>query len=75
MPSPRANRRGMLAMVGSMAAYSVSDALTKLASKSLPLGEVLAILTGDSGDEGSGHVSGLRLAVADREPESYGSGQ
>jgi drug/metabolite transporter (DMT)-like permease len=33
----------MLAMVGSMAAYSVSDALTKLASKSLPLGEVLAI--------------------------------
>jgi drug/metabolite transporter (DMT)-like permease len=33
----------MLAMVGSMAAYSVSDALTKLASKALPLGEVLAI--------------------------------
>lgn len=33
----------MLAMVGSMAAYSVSDALTKLASKTLPLGEVLAI--------------------------------
>ena len=43
MTSPRANRRGMLAMVGSMAAYSVSDALTKLASKTLPLGEVLAV--------------------------------
>ena len=26
-----------------MAAYSVSDALTKLASKTLPLGEVLAV--------------------------------
>ena len=33
----------MLAMVGAMAAYSVSDALTKLSSKTLPLGEVLAI--------------------------------
>ena len=33
----------MLAMVGSMAAYSVSDALTKLAAKTLPLGEVLAV--------------------------------
>jgi drug/metabolite transporter (DMT)-like permease len=33
----------MLAMVGAMAAYSVSDALTKLASKTLPLGEVLAV--------------------------------
>ncbi|MEW6454235.1 MAG: DMT family transporter [Pseudomonadota bacterium] len=43
MTSPRANRRGMIAMVGAMAAYSVSDALTKLASKTLPLGEVLAI--------------------------------
>jgi len=37
-----ANRRGILALVGCMAAYAVSDVATKLAAQTHPLGEVLA---------------------------------
>lgn len=39
----RANRRGTLALTGSMACYSVSDVLTKLAAQKYPYGEVLAV--------------------------------
>lgn len=38
-----ANRRGVLAMIGAMAAFVVNDALVKLATSAYPTGQVLAI--------------------------------
>ena len=43
MPSSRANRRGIVALVVSMAAFSTNDALIKLAAKTYPLGEVVFV--------------------------------
>lgn len=41
MSSPSANRRGILSVVFGMGSFSLSDALTKLAAKYLPTGEVI----------------------------------
>lgn len=38
-----ANRRGILAMLASMTLFSVSDTLVKLATASLPAGEIMAV--------------------------------
>jgi drug/metabolite transporter (DMT)-like permease len=38
-----ANRRGILAIIGAMAVFSVSDVLTKLVAMKHPLGEVFAV--------------------------------
>lgn len=43
MSSSAANRRGILALVASMAAFSTNDTLVKLVAKSYPLGEVLFV--------------------------------
>ena len=43
MSSPGANRRGIVAIVGGMAAFSISDVLTKLVALTHPLGEVFAV--------------------------------
>ena len=43
MPPSRDNRRGIAAMAGSMAAFNLSDALTKLATQGLPLGETIFV--------------------------------
>jgi drug/metabolite transporter (DMT)-like permease len=41
--SAAANRRGILAMLASMTLFSVSDTLVKLATESLPSGQIMAI--------------------------------
>jgi drug/metabolite transporter (DMT)-like permease len=43
MTEPRDNRRGILAMAIAMAAFNLSDALTKLATQQLPLGETIFV--------------------------------
>jgi drug/metabolite transporter (DMT)-like permease len=43
LPSPRANRRGIIALVIGMAGYTVNDALVKLVAQSYPVGEVIFI--------------------------------
>ena len=43
MTSARANRRGMLALMGAMAAFAVNDMLMKLTAQSYPLGEVIMV--------------------------------
>ena len=43
MPPLRDNRRGIAAMAAAMAAFNLSDALTKLATQSLPLGETIFV--------------------------------
>ncbi len=43
MTEPRDNRRGILAMALAMAAFNLSDALTKLATQHLPLGETIFV--------------------------------
>jgi len=43
MPAPRDNMRGILVMNVSMAAFNLSDALTKLATRELPLGETIFV--------------------------------
>ena len=43
MIEARDNRRGILAMVIAMAAFNLSDALTKLATQQLPLGETIFV--------------------------------
>lgn len=43
MTDLRDNRRGILAMVIAMAAFNLSDALTKLATQQLPLGETVFV--------------------------------
>ncbi len=43
MPPVRDNTRGILAMNVSMAAFNLSDALTKLATQALPLGETIFV--------------------------------
>ena len=43
MPSPAANRRGILAMIAAMTLFAANDALLKLASASLPPGEIMAV--------------------------------
>ena len=42
-PTPAQNRRGILAMVASMAIFTANDTFTKLARVDLPVGEVLFI--------------------------------
>ena len=42
-PTPAQNRRGILAMVASMAVFTANDTFTKLARVDLPVGEVLFI--------------------------------
>ena len=41
MPSSRANRRGVIALVIGMAGYTVNDAFVKLVAQSYPVGEVI----------------------------------
>jgi len=41
--STRANRRGMFALAGAMATFSVNDMLMKLTAQRYPLGEVIAV--------------------------------
>jgi drug/metabolite transporter (DMT)-like permease len=43
LPSSRANRRGIIALVIGMAGYTVNDALVKLVAQSYPVGEVIFI--------------------------------
>ncbi len=43
MSSPSANSRGIFALSGSMAAYSISDVFTKLVAKVYPFGETVAV--------------------------------
>jgi len=43
LPSSRANRRGILALVIGMAGYTVNDALVKLVTQSYPVGEAIFI--------------------------------
>ncbi|MBV8838000.1 MAG: DMT family transporter [Alphaproteobacteria bacterium] len=43
MTSARANRRGMFALAGAMATFSVNDMLMKLTAQRYPLGEVIAV--------------------------------
>ena len=43
MIEPRDNRRGIVAMAIAMAAFNLSDALTKLATQQLPLGETIFV--------------------------------
>ena len=43
MPSSRANRRGVIALVIGMAGYTVNDAFVKLVAQSYPVGEVIFI--------------------------------
>ena len=43
MAPTRDNRRGILSMIVAMAAFNLSDALTKLATTTLPLGETIAV--------------------------------
>jgi drug/metabolite transporter (DMT)-like permease len=43
LPSPAANRRGILAMIAAMTLFAANDALLKLASASLPPGEIMAV--------------------------------
>ena len=43
MSSARANRRGMLALMGAMAAFAVNDMMLKLIAQRYPLGEVITV--------------------------------
>ena len=43
MSSIGANRRGIIALIGCMAAYAVSDVATKLVARTHPFGEVVAV--------------------------------
>ncbi len=43
MSSARANRRGMFALAGAMATFSVNDMLMKLTAQRYPLGEVITV--------------------------------
>ena len=43
MPSPAANRRGILAMIAAMTLFAGNDALLKLASATLPAGEIMVV--------------------------------
>ena len=43
MPTARANRRGMFALAGAMAAFAVNDMLIKLTAQRYPLGEVITV--------------------------------
>jgi drug/metabolite transporter (DMT)-like permease len=43
LPSSRANRRGVIALVIGMAGYTVNDAFVKLVAQSYPVGEVIFI--------------------------------
>jgi drug/metabolite transporter (DMT)-like permease len=67
-----ANRRGILAIVGAMAVFSVSDVLTKMVALTHPLGEVFAvrglftILLVGAAMIALGHARYLRAAVSGR---------
>ena len=69
MTSARANRRGMFALMGAMAAFAINDMLLKLIAQRYPLGEVitvrgiLATLMVGSFLVGMGHLPALRFAV------------
>ena len=43
MAPTRDNRRGILSMIVAMSAFNLSDALTKLSTTTLPLGETIAV--------------------------------
>ncbi len=43
MTSARANRRGMFALMGAMAAFAVNDMVMKLTAQNYPLGEVITV--------------------------------
>ena len=68
MTSARANRRGMFALAGAMATFSVNDMLMKLTAQRYPLGEVIAVrgviasLMVGVILVGSGHLSTVRVA-------------
>jgi drug/metabolite transporter (DMT)-like permease len=56
-PEPTDNRRGILLMIGAMAAFAVEDTLIKLASASLPAGQIIAMI----GMAGAAIFAGLAL--------------
>ena len=69
MSTTRANRRGMFALAGAMATFSINDMLTKLTAQRYPLGEVITVrgliatlLVGGC-LIGMGHLTHLRAAV------------
>ena len=43
MTSSRANRRGIFALMGAMAAFAVNDMILKLTAQRYPLGEVITV--------------------------------
>ena len=43
MTSARANRRGMFALMGAMAAFAINDMILKLTAQRYPLGEVITV--------------------------------
>ena len=70
MTSARANRRGMFALMGAMAAFAVNDMMLKLTAQRYPLGEVITVrgmiatvLVG-AFLVGFGHVCALRAAFS-----------
>ena len=69
MSSVRANRRGIFALMGAMAVFSINDMLMKLTAQRNPLGEVimvrgvLATLLVGTLMIGMGQLSALRLAA------------
>ena len=66
MSSARANRRGMFALMGAMAAFAINDMVLKLIAQRYPLGEVITVrgtiatLLVGSFVVGLGYVSALR---------------
>ena len=43
MTSSRANRRGIFALMGAMAAFAINDMVMKLTAQRYPLGEVITV--------------------------------
>lgn len=67
MTSARANRRGMFALMGAMAAFAINDMVLKLIAQRYPLGEVITVrgtiatLLVGSFMIGLGHIYALRF--------------
>ena len=69
MTSARANRRGMLALIGAIGCFAVNDMVLKLTAQRYPLGEVitvrgmLATVMVGTFLVGMGHLASLRFAA------------
>ena len=59
MTSARANRRGMFALMGAMAAFAVNDMMLKLTAQRYPLGEVITVRGTDR--DAAGRIVARRL--------------